>query len=460
MPGIGKTTLTRKVYNNLNVVCYFHRHAWWTVSQTYSKRESLVELLSHIAVLPDDISRLSDDDLMAKLRRYLLGNKYLIVMDNLWDTEDVVLEIKPDSNPHRIRPFSDVESWKLLQHKIFKGADCPDELLAVGMEIAHLCQGLPLAVVAIAGPPKDKDILVSKLIRLWMAEGFIQETESKSSEEVAEDYLMELINRSLVNISQTKSNGMDKPYAFFPDPEYDMELENLLAPIIYESYRLSFYVKRPHFINYRPSGPTARSLMFFASSDSEPKCPYDISFICHNFKLLRVLDLESIMAISFPLEIGLMVQLRYLAVSDYMQSLPPSISNLWKLETLVVKGSRGKVILPDTIWSMRTLRHLHVNNHVLFNLQNLNDGAGNLINLVSFSTPALSCSSTLKRFSPPTKLHVGGFEMQRWHLQEEEFKELKFLELDTMNLAEWDASCDELLLSLERLILCNCKDSI
>ncbi|CAI9117723.1 OLC1v1019179C1 [Oldenlandia corymbosa var. corymbosa] len=653
MPGIGKTTLARKVYNNPNVVCHFHRHAWCTVSQTYSKRELLVELLGTVDVLNNNINKLTDEDLMSKLRRCLLRNKYLVVMDDIWDTtawndlencfpddkngsrilltsrcQNVATEIKPNSSPHAIRPFSDAESWELLKNQVFKGTNCPEELLEVGIEIAQQCQGLPLSVVMVAGLLKmleknkdswtkvlksisseilsnpenrcreilelsyknlpeylracfihlggflgEREIPVTKLVHFWLAEGFIRDTDSKNLEEVAEDYLMELINRSLVNIHETRCNGKvktcrlhdllrdlchlkakeenfhqlvtenDEPYVSFPDSKYDMEFdsENVIAPIVFNSYRLSFSVKRPHFIVSRPSGLASRSMALFACADSEPKYPYDISFICHNFKLLRILDLEAVMAISFPVEIGLMVQLRYLALSGYMQSIPPSISNLWRLETLVVKGLR-KVILPETVWSMKRLRHLHVNNHVVFSLQGLDGGVGSsshLEHLVSLSTPSLSCKNgrwrILKRFpnlrklrcifwqsensaeenseyvrwnflthleslkiicfggtpSPRDfllpqnlkklslsefclqenhlsvigelqnlrvlKIHAGTFEGQKWEMREEEFKELRFLELDTMNLVEWDAFYDHLP-RLERLVLRNCKD--
>ncbi|KAL3506465.1 hypothetical protein ACH5RR_031847 [Cinchona calisaya] len=37
MPGIGKTTLARKVYNNQNVISHFHRRAWCTVANAYEK---------------------------------------------------------------------------------------------------------------------------------------------------------------------------------------------------------------------------------------------------------------------------------------------------------------------------------------------------------------------------------------------------------------------------------------
>ncbi|CAI9117753.1 OLC1v1019235C4 [Oldenlandia corymbosa var. corymbosa] len=505
MPGIGKTTIARKVYNNPNVACHFHSRAWCNVSQTYLKRELLLELLSNLAGLTDDMVNLTDDDLLSKLRRCLLKNKYMIVMDDIWDTtawndlencfpddhngsrilitsrrQDVASEIRPYSDPYPIRPFSDEESWILLKYKIFKGAaDCPEDLLEVAKE----------------------------------------------------ESFHHLVSRH------------DEPYASLPDSEYDMDLdsENVVAPTIFNSYRLSFCVKRPQFIDSRPSGPLARSLTFFPSSDSEPKCPYDLSFICHNFKLLRILDLESIMSVSFPVEIGLMIHLRYLAVSGYMKSIPPFISKLWKLETLVVKGLR-KVILPGTIWSMVRLRHLHVNNHAIFSLPGIDEAVGNsphLEKLISFSTPSLSSKDDrwriLKRMpnllklrcifwksevssesgsefirwnflthleslkiicfggSPTSydfllpqslkkltlskfclqenhlsvigalpnlevlKLHAGTFQGQKWDMREDEFEELKYLELDAMNLVEWDASYDHLP-RLQQLILSNCKD--
>ncbi|KAL3517067.1 hypothetical protein ACH5RR_023969 [Cinchona calisaya] len=652
MPGIGKTTLARKVYNSQQIKYHFHRLAWCTVSQVYEKRELLLEIMSDIHGLAGGIHHLSNADLEENLRKCLLKNKYLIVMDDVWDTGawndlqmsfpedsngsrilltsrlcDVAMEIEPNSVPHNLRPFSNEECWKLLEKHIFQGEACPKELLLIGEEIAQQCKGLPLAVVAVAGLLKrtekrqewwkriaeslssqiindpeaqcmkilelsykhlpeslkacflylgafleDKDIPVSKLIRFWLAEGFIENTELMSLEDVAEDYLMDLINRSLVIISKRGSNGKvkacrlhdlirdlcqskakeenflqlvtrrDEPYASLPSSAYGFEFDfdPHLDPVTFEAHRLSILLRRNHFVDSRPSGLGTRSLIFFASEDSEPRCPYDISFICQNFKHLRVLDLECInMGISFPAEIGLLVQLRYLAVSGYVHNVPQSIANLWKLETFVVRGLRGTVVLPDTIWHMIRLRHLHVNNHVTFNLQDEDVGSSfQLHNLVSFSCPSLAygedtenilkrlpnlcklrcifleswdssknCNQfprlnflthleslkifyygralspsefilplnlkklTLSKFCLPwdhisaigklpnleiLKLASGAFEGQIWDMREEEFQELKYLKLDTLNIAQWNASCDHLP-KLRRLLLQNCK---
>ncbi|CDP11160.1 unnamed protein product [Coffea canephora] len=540
---------------------------------------------------------------------------------------DVALQIEPDSDPHSLRLFSEDESWNLLVGKVFHGKGCPEELLLVGKEIAKKCKGLPLAVVAISGllqrieksteswgkiaksliaevmeDPKarcmeifelsykhlpgylkpcflylgvfleDKDIPVSKLIRFWLAEGFIHDSELKSLEAIAEGYLMELISRSLVEISKKKSNGevktcrlhdllrdfcqlkakeenffkvitrSDEPYVSFPSSDFGFEFDfgHYSDRVTYESYRLCIFLERAHFFESVPFGLGTRSIIFFPSTDSEPRCPYDISFIWHNFKLLRTLDFEMInIGVTFPVEIGLLVHLRYLAVSGYMRSIPQSIANLRKLETFVVKGLRGQVVLPDNMWSMARLRHLHVNMHVAFKLGDKEfGGCCELGNLVSFSRLSLSCAEdtenivkrlpnlrklkciffhprdsskncgqfpklgslahlvslnvfyfgraitsefvlppnlrelTLSNFHLPwshistigglpnlevLKLRLGAFEGLIWEMEEEQFKELKFLKLDDLNICRWNATCDHLP-KLERLVLQNCKD--
>lgn len=52
---------------------------------------------------------------------------------------------------------------------------------------------------------------VSKLIKLWVSEGFLKQSVSnKSLEETAEDYLVGLVKRNLVLMTKGKSNGKIK----------------------------------------------------------------------------------------------------------------------------------------------------------------------------------------------------------------------------------------------------------
>ncbi|XP_027116855.1 uncharacterized protein [Coffea arabica] len=425
MPGIGKTTMAWKLFNCQKVLSHFHCRAWCTVSQEYDKRELLLEILRDILHgLTDEIRLMTNEDLQLKLHQCLLRNKFLIVMDDVWDAgvwnelrnafpddangsrilitsrlRDVALQIGPDIDPHSLRLFSDDESWNLLVEKVFHGEGCPEELLLVGKEIAKKCKGLPLAVVAISGllqkieksraswgkiakgliaevmeDPKaqcmeifelsykhlpgylkpcflylavfleDKDIPVSKLIRFWLAEGFIHDSELKSLEGIAEGYLMELISRSLVEVSKRRSNGTvkscrlhdllrdfcqlkaraenffrlvtrsDEPYASFPCSNFGFVIDHPPDPVTYEAYRLCFFLKRLHLFKSEHFGQGTRSLIFFPSADSEPRSPYNISFIWQKYKLLRVLDFECInLGSTFDVGITSLVHLR-----DYM----------------------------------------------------------------------------------------------------------------------------------------------
>lgn len=94
---------------------------------------------------------------------------------------------------------------------------------------------------------------------------------------------------------------------------------------------------------------------------------YLLSSIASQFKSLRVVDEVLIDPKDFPEEIFELVNLRYLAFILFQSSkceIPPSISKLQHLQTLIIKrdimciGEPDKVILPLEIWKMTQLRHL------------------------------------------------------------------------------------------------------
>ncbi|KAL3500761.1 hypothetical protein ACH5RR_039854 [Cinchona calisaya] len=578
----------------------------------------------YLIVLDDLWSTDAWKDLETSLPNDKNGSRILITSR----IPDVASIVRSDSALHRLRLLSDDESWKLLEKKLFLTEDCPEDLAEIGKQIAKSCKGLPLAVVAISGllqrtkktkhlwnevaeslsshiadDPEtrcmdilemsykhlpnhlkpcflyigafmaDQEIPVRKLICLWIAEGFVQNAESVSLEDVAEEYLKDLIGRSLIIASKRKSNGGVKTCrvhdmlrtmclvrckeenflqvvsgynvhfdsSSLEDLDYGID-SNYSYPssfITYETLRLSICSKRNHLVMLRPSGPRVRSLLFFAISDTYPRCPYNISFIPQNFKLLRVLDLEHInTGNSFPIGVEDLVHLRYLAICGDIDFIPASIVNLWNLETLLVKGLKGKVELPSSIWSMEKLRHVHVNNHAAFSLQDCKTAElVQLHSLITLSTPflygkdtekimrkllklrKLRCvfsqsqddvgnqyefpvldflmeleslkvyysgriasphkfefplslkKLTLSKFRIPweyisdigklpnlevLKLHARSFEGRRWDMKEGEFLKLKFLKLDTLNLAQWNASSDHLP-KLQRLVLRNCR---
>ncbi|KAL7218020.1 hypothetical protein ACSBR2_011285 [Camellia fascicularis] len=167
---------------------------------------------------------------------------------------------------YNLQPLPRKESWTLFCRKTFVENSCPSHLERLSKAILNRCEGLPLAIVAISGLLSTKDnssvdewdkiyrslgaelqgndklqsmnkilslsyidlpyylkfcfLYLSvfpedcfidhwRLIRLWVAEGFVETKAGMTKEEVAEGYLNELINRSLVQVAKRKRDKRD-----------------------------------------------------------------------------------------------------------------------------------------------------------------------------------------------------------------------------------------------------------
>lgn len=452
MGGIGKTTLARKVFDDPTTICNFHARAWVQVSQVYRLRNLLLGLLQCVTQLTDEKCAKSNEELAEDIYRSLKGKRFLIVIDDMWSTKtwDDVKQIFPDdrnasrillstrlgevadyvnskSLPHRMSLLSIDQSWKLLQEKVFGEQSCSLELVDVGKEIAKKCQGLPLAIVVVAGLlskikrtrycwegiagsvsslvsngpqqcleilalsynhlphhlkacflymgafPQDSEIEVQKLIALWVAEGFLDKKDSVSAEKVAEDYLEDLIGRSLVLIGKRSFGGKIRT-CYLHDLLRELCLreaqkEKFLLVInrhaqgypsgIDNQRRVSIHSEFCGDLQLMPSVTLVRSFLCFCLGSSF------VPMFISSFKLLRVLDIIFLNSKYFPLQILELVHLRYLALTATYE-LPASITKLRSLQTLIVYGpwiSRKQGESPTLLfeyWIMPWLRHLHI----------------------------------------------------------------------------------------------------
>ncbi|XP_047261020.1 putative late blight resistance protein homolog R1B-17 [Capsicum annuum] len=155
MPGSGKTTLAYKVYNDESVCSHFDVRAWCTVDQEYDEKKLLVELFNQVTGA--DLKSSEDIDVADKRRKQLYGKRYLIVLDDVWDTttwddltrpfpeaekgsriilttrqKEVTFHGKGNTDPLNLRLLRPEESWELLKKRAFGDQSCPDELLDVG----------------------------------------------------------------------------------------------------------------------------------------------------------------------------------------------------------------------------------------------------------------------------------------------------------------------------------------
>ncbi|XP_042001144.1 putative late blight resistance protein homolog R1B-14 [Salvia splendens] len=173
MGGIGKTTLARAVFEDEQVVNYFHVRVWITVSQNYQIESVFEELLFSLEKQVEKGLVNECDTTEHKLSQILMNNTYLIVLDDLWSREalrDITKVIPIAENGSRIMITSREEgmvsydsatehkmglmdervSWCLLKQKVFGSRECPSELEKIGKDIAKACKGIPLAIVVAA----------------------------------------------------------------------------------------------------------------------------------------------------------------------------------------------------------------------------------------------------------------------------------------------------------------------
>ncbi|KAI3472115.1 hypothetical protein Pfo_029603 [Paulownia fortunei] len=442
MGGIGKTTLTRRVFDDPYIVHHFYIRAWTTVSQEYLLQDILLHLLCCVTGQSNKMYNVPDEQLAENLYKALKGRRYLIVVDDLWSTEvwDELRRSFPDdkngsrliltsrlarvaayanssSPPHHMPFLSEDESWKLLHNKVFAEQPCPPELVIVGKRIANACQGLPLAIVVVAGllskmgkakdcwdnvsrsissivardPKHCIDILalsyhnllhhlkacflymgafrynfkisVSQIIRLWAAEGFLSAEPPKSLEDVSQECLNDLINRSMVMVKERRYDGSVKVRGVH-DLLLDLILrearQNNFLHIIQKGFKPSHDERRICFhsdiaLDVLQTHPKLlRSFLCFVSLARFSQSQRFSIFTA--FKLLRVLELCQTFE-HFPTEIVELVQLRYLALS-WRGGLPAAVCKLWNLQTLINRAFTTMQVFPREIWMMPHLRHL------------------------------------------------------------------------------------------------------
>ncbi|PHT63834.1 hypothetical protein T459_32363 [Capsicum annuum] len=174
MGGQGETTIARKVYNNGSIVDHFDVQAWCIISQSYNRRDLLQEIFSQVTGKEDKGDK--EDILADELKKRLTGNRYLIVLDDMWDgkawddlrfsfpdvgnrsiivittrLEEVAKQVKHHIDPCSLPFLTPNESLKLLQIKVFQQESCPPSLQDVSEAVAERCKGLPLVIVLVAG---------------------------------------------------------------------------------------------------------------------------------------------------------------------------------------------------------------------------------------------------------------------------------------------------------------------
>ncbi|RCV21282.1 hypothetical protein SETIT_4G126900v2 [Setaria italica] len=193
MGGIGKTALTKKVYDSKDIREMFSTRAWITVSQSFDQMELFKEMILQLfgaeswdRLLKDHQGQVPEVHLADYLSRRLKETRYLIVLDDVWtidawnrikitfqdggkDDSCVVVTTRngklaeycsPPSNIHHPEFLGKEEATTLFLKKTNKSLDDLEKdknTKGIVEKILNKCGGLPLAILTIGGLLANKD---------------------------------------------------------------------------------------------------------------------------------------------------------------------------------------------------------------------------------------------------------------------------------------------------------------
>ncbi|XP_075675202.1 disease resistance protein RGA2-like [Castanea sativa] len=402
-----------------------------------------------------------------ELKRLLMGGAEgsKIIMTT---RSKLVAEITSPVSIYTLKGLSEDESWSLFEQKAFrKGEETNNpRLIEIGKEILVRCQGVPLAIKSIGSVlcldktepkwsrvkdnvltnilqpgddifpilklsydnlpshlkscfaycsvfPKDCEIEKEMVVRLWIAQGFIQLSNTKQLEEVANEYFKNLLWRSFFEeVEDEFGNLKYKMHDLIHDlaelvamvdckhvdrdsknVDVDEKIRHVSCPCIIRSSlneTLSLLVKVKKIRTF------LRTSNYFNELDESM-----LNTITSNFRSLRALGIGGLRITRVPNSIGNLIHLKYLDLSrSSIITLPEAITRLWNLQTLKVFSCGSLKELPKDIKELVNLRHL--DDKKCGALNNMPRGLGQL-----------TCLQTLPLFvvskdSSSTSKHVGG----------------------------------------------------
>ncbi|XP_060967009.1 putative disease resistance protein At1g50180 [Cannabis sativa] len=290
----------------------------------------------------------------------------------------------------------------------------------LGLSYSELPRHLKPCFLYLARYAEDVLISAKVLCLVLIAEGFISRRRGsvETLEEVAYDWLCELVERSMIQVKEMSSTeGRIKSFCIH-DLMRDLcvskaQEENFLhftdwqnkrqEPIETKVRRVSIYdngdIDGSDFIHmFRNKDGSLRCLALYGGKIEYRKRV--LRHACNHFLKLRVLIIVhqyDISTLNLPKEIGNLIHLRLLSIPDWeIKKIPSSFGNLRCLQTLRV-STEDNIIIPSSMCKLEQLRHLHFSGRVIkFGNFLRSTKSRNLQTLVGIGTKDLLLSDLLQ----------------------------------------------------------------
>ncbi|XP_062083752.1 putative disease resistance protein At1g50180 [Humulus lupulus] len=288
-----------------------------------------------------------------------------------------------------------VDKWEEMKRNVVRyiskgrehgDSECHGVSWVLGLSYDELPFYLKPCFLYLAHYPEDAIIQVKELCLMLMAEGFIspKRHSAETVEDVAYDYLSELVERSMVQVENWGLTGKMKTFRihdlmrdlcvskaqdenFLHLIELRNHLEEPPKPVSTVARRVSIYFHGFSHDNFFSFVDSKNGSVRCLTVDGGGTTQQLFRQVFNSFFMLRVLNLtfSSYNRLKLPKEIGKLIHLRLLSIFAYVEKIPSSIGNLRCLQTLKLSlegCERVPPHVPDVIWKLEQLRHLHLFN--------------------------------------------------------------------------------------------------
>ncbi|GLT55754.1 hypothetical protein SLA2020_288470 [Shorea laevis] len=210
MAGVGKTTLAKLLYKEIETKKMFDVVAWVCVSDDFDEKIILNGMLEHLGHDAGGINNMNV--LLKKLEEKTEKKTFLLVLDDVWEDDSGTWAtfsgrlsnfVKTSGNSivvttrnervassiakylplhrHHLKRLSDDDCWLIIKEKVFGSTEASitdQQLEAIGRDIAEKCGGLPLIANVLGGTMRnvkgiDRWLSIKDKI-VWSLEDFDQ----------------------------------------------------------------------------------------------------------------------------------------------------------------------------------------------------------------------------------------------------------------------------------------------
>ncbi|KAG5221985.1 disease resistance protein [Salix suchowensis] len=227
--------------------------------------------------------------------------------------------------------------------------------------------------------PKDYTFYRDTLIKLWMAQGFLRETQNQGMEVMGGECFEALASRSFFqDFKKNKDDGRiieckmhdivhDFAQSMTKNESFSVEIDGGPAESKIDSFSRDVRHSMVVFRNYDTvsfpatihSFKKLRSLIVDGSRRSSMNAA--LPNLIANLSCLRTLNLPECGIEEVPSSIGKLIHLRHVDLShNEIKELPEEICELYNMQTLDVSYCSEVLKLPDNIGKLIKLRHLSV----------------------------------------------------------------------------------------------------